>query len=135
MNLLYGGLGVGIIIGILFSGLYTAYLEIEEIQKPWHEQEGKNWVAYIRGVIAERDYMVCTLSLYPIRCHSDLPDWYLDKVEERKSEYMYEENSTTRFIMRDHLSPEPEHSMYGFRWDKYREDINKGFGYDPWEDD
>lgn len=134
MNLLYIGTGIGIIIGIVGMGLYGAYLEVEELRQPWHEQEGTNWTAYIRGVTAERDYMVCTLSLYPIRCHSDFPGWYLEKLEDRKSFYLNEEYSAARFLMADNLSPEPEHSMYAFSWNKYREDVNLFIGYDPWMD-
>ncbi len=113
-------------------GIYDSFLEFQEIQKPWHEQEGPNSFAFMRGVTSERDYLVCTLSLYPMRCTNYLPDWYLEKLEERKYAYLNETDRGRRFLLADRVSPEPEHSIYTFAWKDYKPDRNEGLRYDPW---
>ena len=127
MKMLYAGIIIGIIIGVFGIELYGSFLKVEELRQPWHEQEGTNWVAYIRGVVAERDYMACTLSLYPIRCHSDFPDWYLEKLEDVKYKTS-EGTSFSQFVVKDNMSPEPEHSIYAFAFE------GNDLSYDPWDD-
>ena len=128
MSILYVGIILGIIVSVIGIGLYGTYLDIQEIQKPWDERDGPNSFAYMRGVTAERDYIVCTLSLYPQRCHSDFPAWYLDKLEERRDLYLEDPDYKFKFLLADRISPEPEHSIYSFTFE------GNEFDYDPWED-